>query len=528
MPLPCARERERSAEEEPTHGGRVLHLSRPPLRALAEPKTLSLRQPPLPDGSSSAVRVVFGGSGTQVYCTHTSPSVRSVRATHMLRSVHPIPAHAPLRILTYALVLHDPPEKVKNLHWRRSPPSLTPRMKLVVCAIGTAAALQVGVPCGHQPRAALTMSAATAFDLAKYMEEKRVYTESILDASLTSTTPETDIIVESMRYSLMAGGKRVRPMLCFAATEMFGGSAETAAPAAVGLEMIHTMSLIHDDLPSMDNDDFRRGKPTNHKLYGEDIAILAGDAMLSTAFEYVAKNTKGVPAERVLKVLQIMTECVGPLGLAGGQVMDLKSEGAGVEVGLETLEWIHTYKTAALLKAAVASGAVLAGASDEEVEKCNIYAQKIGLAFQVADDILDVTASTEDLGKTAGKDLDADKTTYPKLLGLDRSREVAQELVDDAKAALADFGDRAAPVRALPCHSQPSTHSCQPTRSRTPASRFANAAQRSRRLHHRAQELSCHKRGCGGASRRRRDVQSVGLSLGRYREFQDLMFAPLA
>jgi geranylgeranyl diphosphate synthase type II len=221
-----------------------------------------------------------------------------------------------------------------------------------------------------------------------------------------------------------------------------------ASPTAVGLEMIHTMSLIHDDLPAMDNDDFRRGKPTNHVLYGDDVAILAGDAMLSTSFEYVAKNTKGVPAERVLKVLSIMTECVGPLGLAGGQVLDLKSEGkAGV--GLDTLQWIHTYKTAALLKAAVASGAVLAGATDAEVEKCITYAQKIGLAFQVADDILDLTASTEDLGKTAGKDLDQDKTTYPKLLGLERSREVAQELVDEAKEALSEFGDRAAPLNGL-------------------------------------------------------------------------------
>eukprot|EP00908_Phaeocystis_cordata_P024114 Transcript_6589.p1 GENE.Transcript_6589~~Transcript_6589.p1 ORF type:complete len:334 (-),score=148.57 Transcript_6589:1036-2037(-) len=324
-------------------------------------------------------------------------------------------------------------------------------MRVVACLLcGVAVkALQVGVqPHGTCQRASVGMNTATAFDLASYMEEKRVYTEAALDASLVSTCPETDVIVESMRYSLMAGGKRVRPMLCFAATEMFGGSLEVAAPTAVGLEMIHTMSLIHDDLPSMDNDDFRRGKPTNHVLYGEDIAILAGDAMLSTSFEYVAKNTKGVPAERVLKVLEIMTECVGPLGLAGGQVMDLKSEGKA-DVGLDTLQWIHTYKTAALLKAAVASGAVLAGATDAEVEKCVIYAQKIGLAFQVADDILDVTASTADLGKTAGKDLDADKTTYPKLLGLDRSREVAQELVDEAKAALAEFGDRAAPLNGL-------------------------------------------------------------------------------
>jgi len=322
---------------------------------------------------------------------------------------------------------------------------------LLLC--GVAVGLQFGVPPQgqHQRSAARkTAASATGFDLAAYMEEKRVYTEAALDASLVSSCTETDLIVESMRYSLMAGGKRVRPMLCFAAAEMFGGSMEVASPTAVGLEMIHTMSLIHDDLPSMDNDDFRRGKPTNHVLYGEDVAILAGDAMLSTAFEYVAKNTKGVPAERVLKVLEIMTECVGPLGLAGGQVLDLKSEGKGFgEVTLDTLQWIHTYKTAALLKAAVASGAVLAGASDAEVEKCIIYAQKIGLAFQVADDILDLTASTEDLGKTAGKDLEADKTTYPKLLGLERSREVAQELVDEAKEALSEFGDRAAPLNGL-------------------------------------------------------------------------------
>ena len=238
-------------------------------------------------------------------------------------------------------------------------------------------------------------------------------------------------------------------MLCFAATEMFGGSLEVAKPTAVALEMIHAMSLIHDDLPAMDNDDMRRGKPTNHVLYGDDVAILAGDAMLSESFAHVARETpKDVPAERVVKVLGILGDCVGALGLAGGQVLDLKSEGqAGVT--METLTWIHTHKTAALLKAAVASGAVLAGASDDDVKKCEEYALKIGLAFQVADDILDIEASSEDLGKTAGKDLETDKTTYPKLLGLERSKEVAQELVDDAKAAIAEYGDAAAPLNGL-------------------------------------------------------------------------------
>lgn len=298
------------------------------------------------------------------------------------------------------------------------------------------------------PRSVPILAVATAFDLKSYMEEKRLLTEAALDASLAPTCKENELIVESMKYSLMAGGKRVRPMLCFAATEMFGGTIEAACPTAVALEMIHTMSLIHDDLPAMDNDDFRRGKPTNHKLYGDDVAILAGDALLSEAFHHVASETAGVPAERVVKVLAALGQSVGAVGLAGGQVLDLKSEGKS-DVGMDTLTWIHTHKTAALLKAAVSCGAILAGANDEQVKQCEIYALKIGLAFQVADDILDVTASTEELGKTAGKDLDADKTTYPKLLGLDRSKEVAQELVDEAKQALEEFGPAAAPLNGL-------------------------------------------------------------------------------
>jgi len=294
----------------------------------------------------------------------------------------------------------------------------------------------------------ISVAAASSFDLGTYMEEKRVLTESILDASLVSTVPQTDLIVESMRYSLMAGGKRVRPMLCFAATEMFGGSLDAAKPAAVALEMIHTMSLIHDDLPAMDNDDLRRGKPTNHVLYGDDVAILAGDAMLSESFAHVARCTAGVPAERVVRVLRILGDSVGALGLAGGQVLDLKSEGKA-DVDMETLTWIHTHKTAALLKAAVSCGAVLAGANDADIARCEEYALKIGLAFQVADDILDVEASSEELGKTAGKDEAVDKTTYPKLLGLERSKEVARELVAEAKAALAPYGEAAAPLNGL-------------------------------------------------------------------------------
>lgn len=219
-------------------------------------------------------------------------------------------------------------------------------------------------------------------------------------------------------------------------------------PCAVSLEMIHTMSLIHDDLPSMDNDDLRRGKPTNHVLYGEDVAILAGDAMLSTSFEHVARHTKGVAPEKVLDVVIRLGQSVGPVGLAGGQVMDLECEGRP-NVSLEDLTWIHTHKTAALLQVACACGAILGGASEEDVKRMERFALDIGLAFQVADDILDVTQSSEMLGKTAGKDEDTDKTTYPKLMGLDGSKEEARRLVDDAKACLEPYGEKAAPLLAI-------------------------------------------------------------------------------
>jgi geranylgeranyl diphosphate synthase, type II len=205
--------------------------------------------------------------------------------------------------------------------------------------------------------------------------------DDALDKSVISTDPNTEKIVESMRYSLLAGGKRVRPVLVLAAAEMFGGSQEVAMPTAVAVEMIHTMSLIHDDLPAMDNDDLRRGKPTNHVVFGEDIAILAGDALLSTSFEHVARHTKGVPAERIVEVLRRLGTAVGPVGLAGGQVKDLECENKE-GVTLKDLEWIHLHKTAALLKVSVSAGAVLAGATPEEVSACEVYAEKIGLAFQ--------------------------------------------------------------------------------------------------------------------------------------------------
>jgi len=298
-------------------------------------------------------------------------------------------------------------------------------------------------------RATTLKAEASAFDLKSYLEEKRVAVEEALAAAIETTCPETETITESMRYSLMAGGKRIRPIMCIAACEMFGGTQEMAMPTAVAIEMIHTMSLVHDDLPAMDNDSLRRGVPTNHVVFGEDIAILAGDALLSESFEHCATNTpKDVPAERVVEVLRRLGKSVGPVGLAGGQVMDLQCEGKE-GVTLDQLRWIHAHKTAALLQVSVATGAILAGATAEEVAALDAYALDVGLAFQVADDILDVTATSEDLGKTAGKDEEVEKTTYPKLLGLEESKVEAQRLVDEAIKALEPFGEKAAPLLGI-------------------------------------------------------------------------------
>ncbi|HEY9618026.1 MAG TPA: farnesyl diphosphate synthase [Microcoleaceae cyanobacterium] len=291
-----------------------------------------------------------------------------------------------------------------------------------------------------------SLQVGTQFDLSAYLKERQVQVEAALDRSLPVVYPEK--IYEAMRYSLMAGGKRLRPILCLATCELLGGAIEMAMPTACALEMIHTMSLIHDDLPAMDNDDYRRGKLTNHKVYGEDVAILAGDGLLAYSFEHVAVATQNVPADRVLRVVAMLGRAVGAAGLVGGQVVDLECEGKP-DVSLDTLNFIHNHKTAALLEASVVSGGLLAGASETELQQLSRYAQNIGLAFQIIDDILDITATQEELGKTAGKDLQAQKATYPSIWGLDESRRQAQKLVDEAKAELTSFGDRAIPLQAL-------------------------------------------------------------------------------
>jgi geranylgeranyl diphosphate synthase, type II len=290
------------------------------------------------------------------------------------------------------------------------------------------------------------LTSTTPFDLVAYLADRQPRVEAALDAAIRPGYPDT--IYAAMRYSLLAGGKRLRPILCLASCESIGGDSDLVLPMACALEMIHTMSLIHDDLPAMDNDDYRRGKLTNHKVYGEDIAILAGDGLLAYAFEYIATHTHGVSADRVLKSIAHLANAAGADGLVGGQVVDLESEG-NPDITVETLTYIHNHKTGALFKSAVVCGAILGGATEPEIEKLTKFAHNIGLAFQIIDDILDITATQAELGKTAGKDVEAQKATYPKLWGLEESKRQADKLVAEAKTILAEFGDRARPLQAL-------------------------------------------------------------------------------
>lgn len=301
----------------------------------------------------------------------------------------------------------------------------------------------------------ITTDVAADFDLKSYLTTKGAEVEAALEQSLTVVYPET--IYESMRYSLMAGGKRLRPILCLATCELVGGTVAQAMPTACALEMVHTMSLIHDDLPAMDNDDYRRGKLTNHKVYGDDVAILAGDALLAYAFEFIAERTEGVPPKAVLDVIRRLGHAVGAAGLVGGQIVDLASEG-NPDISIETLNFIHMHKTAALLEISVVAGAVLAGADTDTVERLSRYANNIGLAFQIVDDVLDITSTQEELGKSIGKDVQAQKATYPSIWGLDESRKQADTLIQAAKDELSPFGPSQQPLVAIADYITARTH----------------------------------------------------------------------
>ena len=273
-------------------------------------------------------------------------------------------------------------------------------------------------------------------DLKKYLEKCRETVDTTLDELLPKENERPESIHTLMRYSTFAGGKRIRPALILATNEACGGEFgnRDACYAGAAVEMLHTFSLIHDDLPSMDDDDFRRGKPTAHKAFNEGLAVLGGDALCIFAYEVLARTGK-------IELISVISKALGTNGMIGGQVVDIESEGK--EVTLETVKYIHDNKTAALIKASVVMGAILAGANEEELQKLSEYGDAIGLAFQVIDDILDITSTTEVLGKDAGSDLERGKATWPALTSLEESKRYAHELTAKAKESVAFLGDKA-------------------------------------------------------------------------------------
>ena len=286
------------------------------------------------------------------------------------------------------------------------------------------------------------------FDLKTYISQRKYEVDSALERLFPSTSGLQKQVIEASRYSLFAGGKRLRPILCLAAAETVGGSVETVMPAACAVEMIHTYSLIHDDLPAMDNDDFRRGKPTNHKVFGEAIAVLAGDALLTEAFELAAGvRDIGVSAEKALKVIRILVKASGHRGMIGGQVIDLECETRDADIA--TVEYMHIHKTGAILSASLEIGALLGGGSNRRMAALSSYGHHFGLAFQITDDLLDVEGDAAVMGKKPGSDAAKNKKTYPALLGLVQSKEAAAEHVEASLKALEIFDGAAEPLRAL-------------------------------------------------------------------------------
>jgi geranylgeranyl diphosphate synthase type II len=293
-------------------------------------------------------------------------------------------------------------------------------------------------------------------DLRRYLEEKK----GIVDSALEKWFPPPEDSQKDMkflcslhlaiRHSLFAGGKRIRPILCLAAYEVAGGKGEGVLPVACAIEMIHTYSLIHDDLPSLDNDDYRRGKPTCHKVFGEAMAILAGDALLTEAFNIMTGRSPGEDrgdAWALIDVVNRVAQAAGINGMVGGQVVDIESEGK--EVDLPTIQFMHTHKTGAMLLVSVQAGARLGGATEEGFTALTRYGERIGLAFQIADDILDIEGKVEILGKTPGSDRSKKKATYPSVVGLEEARRRAVELVERGVEALSLFGAEADPLREI-------------------------------------------------------------------------------
>ncbi|MEW5722897.1 MAG: polyprenyl synthetase family protein [Thermodesulfobacteriota bacterium] len=288
-----------------------------------------------------------------------------------------------------------------------------------------------------------------SLDLITYLEEKRRLVDQALEEALPQVDGPSQNLVRSMRYSLLAGGKRLRPVLCLAGCEAVGGRSEEALPAAAALELIHTYSLIHDDLPGMDDDDLRRGRPSNHMVFGEGLAILAGDGLLTLAFGLLARAGREgrTTPDRTLAALDVIARASGHEGMVAGQSADLEAEGLAPDEKL--VEFIHTRKTGALIAAAVVAGAILGGGGPEQLAALEAYGRRLGLAFQITDDLLDLDGDPAETGKPVGSDQARGKMTYPLVLGLARAGKEADRLLDEAASSLAGFGARADPLRAL-------------------------------------------------------------------------------
>ena len=298
----------------------------------------------------------------------------------------------------------------------------------------------------------------TERELKPYLEDRRVRIDRTLEAYLPTVMTVPERLHEAMRYSLFAGGKRIRPILAIAAFEAVSGNkqpseVDSILPAVSSIELIHTYSLIHDDLPAMDNDDYRRGQLTSHKKFGEAAAILSGDALLSAAFALLSDRhlNRTIPPDILLSVLQEAALAAGSLGMVGGQFVDIESESMmrSQTVSEETLRYVHSHKTGALIRAAVRIGAILGKAGPEALSSITTYGEKVGLAFQVADDILDLEGTEKETGKRVRKDNAHRKLTYPIVVGLEKSKRIADQLIREAVEALTDFGPEADPLRAI-------------------------------------------------------------------------------
>ena len=287
-------------------------------------------------------------------------------------------------------------------------------------------------------------------EIKRYLQEKKELVDSALKGYFPTKTESTATIQKAIRHSLFAGGKRIRPILAIAAFEAAGGKGNKILPYGCALEMIHTYSLIHDDLPGIDNDDFRRGKPTCHKVFGEAIAILAGDALLTEAFKLMTDRPdryRRLDESMILDIVNKVARAAGISGMVGGQALDIESEGK--EVDLATLQSIHTHKTGALILVSIQIGAILAGAKKQTLKAFTHYGEKVGLAFQIVDDILNVEGKAALLGKSTGGDLSKRKATYPSLFGIEESKRKAKELVTLAVDALSPFGTEVDPLKGI-------------------------------------------------------------------------------